>query len=476
MTSILLMLLACAKDETATVPADDDDLDDDGVTEDLDCDDTNAAVYPGATEVDWDGVDQNCDGIDSDAASLRSVGVSVSGLHAGSGLGFLSLGAGDLDGDGRDDALVGAGYISSNYESAVDEVWLTTGASGSPMLSTEVHGEVGALSSLDVVADGDGLVTLFGNESHVYGFTGQWSSDLSVADFQIQYETDGYPMALAHGDLNSDGVQDYIFSNYWRQEVMVHTGPLMPTGSALEADFRAFASADDYNKFGYSAAAGDVNGDGHSDLVVSAPDEPEGVDLGSVYVFDGPMLGESRGTDLAWARYSGEHERDSVGQGGQRALRVEEVTGDAQLDLVIPANGRLWLITEPSAGAHVLTDAVPHLDNEEIGAGIGTAVTTGPDLNGNGAPELLVSGADWWYPGAIFGFDLPLDPNRLSVAGAAYAIVGDTNGDQAGASLAAGDFDGDGRVDALIGATGVDVPDYEDAGTVTLVLAGALAP
>jgi predicted outer membrane repeat protein len=40
------------------------DVDVDGVYEDLDCDDDDAATYPGATEVPYDGVDQDCDGAD----------------------------------------------------------------------------------------------------------------------------------------------------------------------------------------------------------------------------------------------------------------------------------------------------------------------------------------------------------------------------------------------------------------------------
>lgn len=70
-------LLGCAKnvsddegDDTSSVPVDTStpdlsDQDNDGVTsEDGDCDDNDASVYPGADDSAGDGIDQNCDGTD----------------------------------------------------------------------------------------------------------------------------------------------------------------------------------------------------------------------------------------------------------------------------------------------------------------------------------------------------------------------------------------------------------------------------
>jgi hypothetical protein len=476
---VVLLVLACTKHETATRPAPDGDWDGDGVDKDVDCDDSNPDVFPGASEVAGDGVDQDCDGVDQPAETLRSVGYSMAGIHPYSRLGKMSLAAGDLDGDGRDDALVGAGYVPSDYEAAEDEVWLVSGSDGVPRRTLEVDGNVGALSSFVVVRDGGAILTLFGNESRVYGFDGHWSSDRWTGDASIEYTANG--MELSDADLNSDGARDVVFSDASSGAVYVHYGPLPATGDAPAGDVLV-ASTDAYSAFGAAITAGDMNHDGHADLVVSAACDPTFGNTGAVYVFVGPLDHGSLDQDVAWARYVGDEDREFVGISS--AMRADDLTGDGQADLLVPSRGssgtnlgRTWLVHAPVPGTHVLSADLPHVEGEALGSMLGFASAVGADLNGDGAPELLLTApSNYQLPGAVYGFDLPLDPASLSLGASAFAIVGERSGDNAGETVVTGDFDGDGRVDALIGATGVDVPDYEDAGTVTIVLAGALAP
>ncbi len=59
------------------------DRDADGATEDVDCDDRDAAVFPGATEI-WNELDDDCDGVaDADGAWSGTLDVSASAVYEG---------------------------------------------------------------------------------------------------------------------------------------------------------------------------------------------------------------------------------------------------------------------------------------------------------------------------------------------------------------------------------------------------------
>jgi hypothetical protein len=84
-----------------------------------DCDDTNSSIYLGAPEIPEDHIDQDCDGIDPLAdlehtASLVHADFQLNGMLVSSSsdsMGRAVADAGDVDGDGMDDFLVGSGYV-----------------------------------------------------------------------------------------------------------------------------------------------------------------------------------------------------------------------------------------------------------------------------------------------------------------------------------------------------------------------------
>lgn len=380
--------------------------------------------------------------------------------------------------------MVSAPYFVDDDEPPL-EVWLVTAPTGTPMRYAEVIGDQGPIVSFDVLHE-DGLdQAVLSYFSGVFGFRAPWLGDVRFEDADMTYMPGA--VILAHGDFDGDGVLDMAFGDFtedeWRGNAHVHFGPLSQTGTTLEGD-AVLLGAQSFDYFAEAMVTGDVDGDGHQDLLVAAHGEPSGRGVGSVYVFSGPTLAGTLTVDDAWARYAGVEEQGYV---GTSILRAEDVTGDGATDLLIPAQGGgpeapgtyggvVWLIDAPAPGSHELIASVPHLVSDATGSWLGAAAAVGPDLNGNGVPELLISAASSysWVPGAIYGFDLPIDPERFDTAYADYAIVGDQPGDAAGNSLAPGDFDGDGRVDLLVGAPGVDTPLGADVGTVTLVLAGAL--
>jgi hypothetical protein len=158
--------------------------------------------------------------------------------------------AGDVNGDGFDDVVLGAPYYDSGEDSE-GQVWLYLGAS-------------------------DGLAT-----------APAWSadSDQTVSNY-------GWAVDSA-GDVDHDGFDDVAVSAWWWDDDVVDEGAVFVfhgTATGLEADpADVLDSNQSGSYFGFLVArGGDVNGDGAPDLLVGAPRYDGGeLDEGRVYVFAG---------------------------------------------------------------------------------------------------------------------------------------------------------------------------------------------
>lgn len=146
-----------------------EDADNDGFGVDVDCDDTDAAVNPGA--IDDLFVDRDCvEGISSNSLALADYSFVGENIYDVAGLTVSS--AGDVDGDGLDDLLVGAVGNNDGGESA-GKAYLILGSS------------LGSASDIDL-SDTD------------YSFVGENSDDQS-----------GMAVSSA-GDVDGDGLDDLL--------------------------------------------------------------------------------------------------------------------------------------------------------------------------------------------------------------------------------------------------------------------------
>jgi hypothetical protein len=239
----------------------------------------------------------------------------LAGAQAEAWLGFSVAGAGDIDGDGVPDALVGALLEDATHGDA-GSAWLLRGApnGASAPQPVAIHGDqVGAAAghfvsaagdvdgdsiddfvvgagNFDLAADDEGVAFVF------HGAPGFAATSLADASGRVAigeaFAGLGFGDARA-GDVDADGFDDLLLGS-------PHFGAggaaFVVRGSTSGVGFRTSAAADARilsdvadSEFGAAfAPAGDVNGDGFDDVVVGAPEEGLG---GAAYVFHGGAQG-----------------------------------------------------------------------------------------------------------------------------------------------------------------------------------------
>lgn len=479
------------------------DLDGDGWTAAQgDCDDTQAAVSPGGTEVMGDGIDQNCDA--SDAAPVADLsdaegvwyGVSRSGLA-----GWATTIVNDVDSDGLDDILVGAPAGRQDWAEEGRAYLLYGPATVVGELieaDIQLHAESGfdtygsALASVgDGNGDGWGDVVI-GAPANPEGGIQAGAVYLGLGpDLESQIlllGSDGRATATAlaaHFDLDGDGIQDVHVgspsvgnSSPGRTDVIL--GPFSTEMLTLDDTDVSLTGESVLDYAGQSVAAGDMNGDGYGDLAVGAPiSDMDGDMAGRAYVIFGPRFGSLSLAD-ADAILSGE----TVGaEAGVAMACAADLDGDEADDLMIGAHldedagdraGKVYLLYALSTGSRALADSdaifVGETTHEMVGLRL--AATTMAD----GAGALLVSAprdlyATGGYPGKVYLFD-GLLAGDLSIADVSLVYAGTSPNEAAGVGVGSGgDVNGDGSEDIVVGApyNGVGA---EEGGAVYISLGG----
>lgn len=232
------------------------------------------------------------------------------------------------------------------------------------------------------------------------------------------------------------------------------------------------------NNLGASlGSAGDVNGDGYSDLIVGEPFYANGhSDEGRALVFLGSATGLAATPAWSWESNS------SFTQAGLAVSTAGDVNGDGYDDVIVGIPE--WTIASNRGRAHVFLGSPSGLsatpawtkDGESTnGATFGLRVATAGDVNDDGYDDILI--ADPLYgPGTdIYGrVYLYLGSASGPSTTAVRILEGETDSSRLGIGLAtAGDVNADGKDDILVGADGWDDPFHVDAGRAYCYLGSA---
>ncbi len=424
-------------------------------------------------------------------------------------MGFSVAGAGDVNGDGYADVIVGAhfyGTLPSNNEGAAfvfhgSPAGIPDGNPGNASASLETEragmflgvsvagaGDVNGDGYDDVVVGASGYDNGQVNEGAAFVYLGSKdgvkSGNLEVAAATLEADQDNASMGLGvagAGDVNGDGYADvivgaYLYDNTETDEgvALIYHGSAtgIASGDAFDAA-TALVSGQAGAAMGFSVAgAGDVNGDGFADVIVGASSYDNGQsDEGAAFVYLGSATGIATGDPtIAAATIESDQSDASL---GISVAGAGDVNGDGYADVVVGANQYdrgetdegvalvfFGSATGIAGGNPTTAEAV--FESDQADAGLGRGVAGAGDVNGDGYADIIAGatsyengeineGAAFVYHGSAVGIAsgnpttaaASLESDRVN-AGFAWSVAG------------SGDVNGDGYADLIVGAKDYD--------------------
>jgi hypothetical protein len=395
-------------------------------------------------------------------------------------------GAGDVNGDGYSDVIIGAYFFDDGANTDEGRAFVyhgsAAGLSATPNSTPDDADQASAYFGTSVAGagdvNGDGYSDVIigayffddganTDEGRAFVYHGS-AAGLSATPNSTPDDADqasayfGTSVAGA-GDVNGDGYSDVIIGAYFFDDgANTDEGrAFVYHGSAAGLSATPNSTPDDANqanaRFGISvASAGDVNGDGYSDVIIGAALFDDGANEGRAFVYHGSATGINTTATATL------ESNQANAQFGYSVASTGDVNGDGYSDAIVGApyydngqsdEGAAFVFHGSAIGIN--TTAAATVESNQVSAYMGISVASAGDVNGDGYSDVIV-GADFYSNGqAEEGAAFVYHGSATGISTIAAAIV---ESNQANAYMgwsvaSAGDVNGDGYSDVIVGVT-----------------------